>query len=169
VHASAAGWRVRSPTLSSACGSPFVHGAGTIPTSICDLPNLKGIFLDQNQLDGTIPSCIGTATMLEDVRLWKNHLTGFIPTSIGALSNLKTFIVDQNDLIGTIPAQMGSLSSVTYIALYTNELTGSLPASLGSLKDSMAGIGQLYVPCSLIARCEPLLDLPPPEGTLQRT
>ncbi len=49
---------------------------GTIPTSICELPGLKGIYLDRNNLNGPIPSCISALTELTSLALWDNDLTG---------------------------------------------------------------------------------------------
>jgi len=91
--------------------------------------------LQSNQLNGFIPSSIGSLTSLTrlyvqmymlgcntDRWLYSNKLTGSIPSSIGSLTSLKELYV-----------LMYMLDSNNDRHLYDNQLTGSIPSSIGSL------------------------------------
>jgi Leucine-rich repeat (LRR) protein len=106
---------------------------GSIPPELGNLSNLYWLGLNSNQLTGAIPSSLGNLTTLYWLYLDHNQLTGTIPPSLGNLVNATDFALNYNRLTGTIPVALGNLSGVTYLDLSFNQLSGSIPTQLGSL------------------------------------
>ncbi|KAJ3302685.1 hypothetical protein HDV03_004630, partial [Kappamyces sp. JEL0829] len=79
---------------------------GSIPSCMFNLPNLHRLDLHSNRLDGTIPR-IANATHLHYLRLDNNQLTGRLPDDLPPL--LKTFDVSRNRLAGEIPQWNASM------------------------------------------------------------
>jgi hypothetical protein len=61
---------------------------GSIPSSLCELENLQALFLDENRLDGSIPDCVGLIQSLRQLYLFKNKLSGQVPAELGSLLKL---------------------------------------------------------------------------------
>ncbi|KAK9949786.1 hypothetical protein M0R45_005300 [Rubus argutus] len=140
---------------------------GNLPDNICQhLPFIQGLYFDENQFDGalpsqlwqckwllvlllfrnnfsgTIPRNIGNLTHLQDLALSDNKLTGTIPDEIGYLQNLKVLALDVNNFKGHIPSTIFNLSSITEIGLTSNQLSGSLPTNIGH---GVPNLQQIYV------------------------
>ncbi len=128
---------------------------GNLP-DLSGLPNLTQLYLQENQLGGTIPSTLGSLTGLNYLDLSRNDFTGGIPASFGnlvnlislyltnnrltgaipdlsALTQLKQLALSYNDLSGSIPNTLGQLANLEWLLLFKNNLSGSIPASLGNL------------------------------------
>lgn len=87
---------------------------------------------------GSIPSCIGNLTSLEELRLDFNRIAGTIPDSLGktliqstassdrpgALTRLEELWLHCNQLTGHIPSAIGKLTQLRRLNLYTNQLDG---------------------------------------------
>jgi Leucine-rich repeat (LRR) protein len=108
---------------------------GTIPTELGNLSNLTRLSLSSNKLTGTIPTELGNLSNLTRLSLSSNQLTGTIPTELGNLSNLTRLSLSSNQLTGTIPTELGNLSQLEYLRLSFNELTGTIPTELGNLSN----------------------------------
>ena len=67
------------------------------------MTNLLGLYLNDNQLTGSIPPEIGNLTNLVHLSLSNNQLTGSIPSEIGNLTNLYYLDLRNNQLSGIIP------------------------------------------------------------------
>jgi Leucine-rich repeat (LRR) protein len=117
--------------------------------------NLTMMDLDDNLLNGTVPSSIGTFTNLELLHLGDNNLNGTIPTELGLLSNLEALGLNSNQLTGMVPTSLAGLPhlgksqsrsstllpllflrvhillTTERLYLYDNNLTGSLDAFCG--------------------------------------
>jgi Leucine-rich repeat (LRR) protein len=106
---------------------------GPIPESICLLTNLEGLFLANNVLTNSIPSCIGSLVLLKTLELHENELTGPIPDSIGRMVNLEIAYFHGNTLISGIPESITKLVKLQEVNLSNNELTGLIPTALGDL------------------------------------
>jgi Leucine-rich repeat (LRR) protein len=106
---------------------------GSIPSSIGNLTSLIGLYLAENQLSGSIPSSIGNLTKLTRLDLNDNQLSGSIPSSIGNLTELTRLYLYNNKLSGSIPSSIGNLTELIYLYLYHNQLSGSIPSSIGNL------------------------------------
>ncbi len=71
-------------------------------------------------------------TGLSSLWLQDNQLTGSIPPELGNLTHLVTLYLSNNQLTGTIPSQL-SHTNLRSIAFDHNPLTGALPLSLTGL------------------------------------
>ncbi|MEJ2615516.1 MAG: T9SS type A sorting domain-containing protein [Ignavibacteriaceae bacterium] len=98
-----------------------------------DNTRVNWIFLDENNLNGTIPTDIQNLTALTVLDLSDNNLTGEIPKEIGDLSNIIELYLHRNKLNGPIPQELGKLSNLTHLWLYSNELEKEIPKELGNL------------------------------------
>ena len=117
----------------------FLNGneiSGTIPTVLGELSRIIQLDLGWNQLTGTIPAELGQLSTLQTLTLAGNELSGSIPAELGQLSNLTDLYLQFNEsshLSGTIPAELGQLTKLENLILSGNEFTGSIPAELGNL------------------------------------
>ena len=106
-----------------------------------------GLFLSQNQLNGTIPSQLGNLTRLELLLLFANQdLSGPIPSELGNLTNLRDLQLELNQLSGPIPSELGNLSNLARLSLLGNQLSGPIPSELGNLPSLVSlvlGLNQL--------------------------
>ena len=106
--------------------------AGTLPAGIAGLDALERLTLTDNELTGEIPDLTGLDN-IEVLVLGGNAFTGGIPASLGNLDSLLRLWLHRNDggFEGGIPAELGNLSNLRYLMLYGNGLTGEIPAELG--------------------------------------
>ena len=106
---------------------------GSIPPELGNLTNLVELDLSTNQLTGSIPPELGNLTNLVQLDLSTNQLTGSIPPELGNLNNLSSLHLASNQLTGSIPPELGNLTKLSYLELQNNQLTGSIPLELGNL------------------------------------
>ena len=106
---------------------------GTLPTELGNLTQLEGLGLADNQLSGTIPSQIGSLTNLQQLYLSDNQLNGTIPSQIGNLTTAWDVELNNNQLTGSIPPELGNLTNLIWLYLSNNQLSGAIPAQLGNL------------------------------------
>ncbi|ORY54091.1 L domain-like protein [Neocallimastix californiae] len=137
-------FNLKNQTLPNSFGSmPYLKSiylqnnnlTGSIPPEIGDLEKLEYLYLRNNQLNGTIPPEIGRLHNLKYFDLSDNHLIGPVPSSFGNLSGLKELYLNNNNLNDTIPSEIGNLSSLEYLDLQNNNLTGSIPPEIGELSN----------------------------------
>jgi Leucine-rich repeat (LRR) protein len=69
-----------------------------------------------------------------------NQLTGSIPPEIGNLTNLTRLISDYNQLTGSIPPEIGNLTNLNYLRLNDNQLSGIIPDEICNQGDSSPGL-----------------------------
>jgi Leucine-rich repeat (LRR) protein len=72
---------------------------------------LTRLFLDHNELSGSIPAELGQLGALTLLYLNHNELTGPSPAELGQLGALCSLYLEQNQLSGPIPAELGQLGA----------------------------------------------------------
>ncbi|XP_066317112.1 receptor-like protein 7 [Miscanthus floridulus] len=79
---------------------------GNIPESLFALPALQYLYLDTNQLSGSLEDfphpLYSGFSQIEEIDLSDNQLTGQIPESLFQLANLRFLYLHSNKLMGTI-------------------------------------------------------------------
>lgn len=95
---------------------------------------VTGLYLVNNQLDGTLPASLGNLTAITDLYLDNNLIKGTIPSSIGDLSALIFLYLSNNKLEGNIPAAIGNATALRELHLQHNKLSGEIPASIKNLE-----------------------------------
>ena len=114
----------------------YIHDnplGGTIPRELGRLTRLRRLWIHSSNLTGTIPSELANMANLGTLNLRGNGLRGSIPTELGRMSGLQDLLLQDNQLTGNIPTQLGGLSSLRRLWLSNNLLEGSIPAVLGNL------------------------------------
>jgi Leucine-rich repeat (LRR) protein len=115
--------------------------SGSIPVSIGDLGLLSELDLSINSLSGPLPASIGNLTSMTHMYIFLANLTGTIPSSIGNLVNLLELHLDKNDFTGTIPSEFGNLVNMSVLYLDHNQLSGEIPAEFWNLTN----LSELYL------------------------
>ncbi len=88
--------------------------------------------LNNNNLEGNLPSAISEIEMLEVLNLAQNKLYGTITENIRELPKLKILDLSQNQFNGALP-NLSTLTLLEYLDLSNNLLAGSLSTGFGSL------------------------------------
>jgi Leucine-rich repeat (LRR) protein len=107
---------------------------GTISTTIDSLSELIVLGLGMNSMSGTIPSSLGNLSKLKHLDLAVNQFSGTIPTALGNLRQMQKFYLAGNRLTGTIPLTLGNFTQVVDFMVHNNQLSGSIPIELGNLE-----------------------------------
>ncbi len=105
---------------------------GTLPSSMGNFKDLKRLFLGRNQLNGSIPDSL-QQTRLHVLWLPGNQLSGSISNALCSLTFLQELNVSANQLTGSLPTLFGQLSRLKQLNLAQNKLFGSLPTSFDQL------------------------------------
>ena len=107
---------------------------GKLPSQIGKLTYLKYLSLRDNYLNGEIPSEIGKLTHLKYLSLWSSNLEGDIPAEIWTLKELKVLNIGDNyELGGIIPPEIGNLTALDTLIVNWGKVSGGLPEEIGSL------------------------------------
>jgi hypothetical protein len=102
---------------------------GTLPTELGKLLSLKSLDASGNRIQGSIPTEYCLMHPLRRLSLGENQLNGTIPECFGDLSNLETIFLSSNELNGTIPPALSLLTSLKHLSLDNNQFVGD-PASV---------------------------------------
>ncbi|KAK9023532.1 hypothetical protein V6N11_003750 [Hibiscus sabdariffa] len=108
---------------------------GSIPSSFGYLKNLRLLYLSTNSLSGSLPYELGQMKSLTDLVLYRNNLSGFIPASLGNLTSLTILQLYENKLFGPVPEELGNLQLLAFLELSQNQLNGSIPSSFANLSN----------------------------------
>lgn len=85
------------------------------------------MWLDHNNITGTLASEIGKLTGLASFSLTNTTVKGTIPTEVGQLTGLRRAWFYGNKLSGEIPTELGNLPLLEVVELYGNDLVGAMP------------------------------------------
>ncbi|PHU19277.1 hypothetical protein BC332_10428 [Capsicum chinense] len=97
--------------------------------------HLGDIYLDQNQLSGSLPNCLGNITSLREIHLSSNKLSSNIPPSLGNLQDLVVLDLSSNNMVGSLPPEIGNLKAATLIDLSMNQFSNRTPREIGGLQN----------------------------------
>ncbi len=97
---------------------------------------VTGLRMENNNLNGSLPTALGSLSELKSLSIYDSGLTGSIPTQLGNTSNiLKVLAIYGNGLSGSIPSQLWRLDSLKSLTIYGNNLTGSIPVQVGNINN----------------------------------
>ncbi|KAL1150400.1 hypothetical protein V6Z11_A10G257000 [Gossypium hirsutum] len=102
---------------------------GQIPTNICSIfPQLLGLNLSKNILEGNIPPCLGSLDFDFYLDLSHNQLSGGIPEKLAKCDELVFLGLSNNRLSGKISPTIFSLQKLNFLYLDGNNFDGRLPS-----------------------------------------
>ncbi|TQE13586.1 hypothetical protein C1H46_000593 [Malus baccata] len=119
------------------------HLNGTIPDSVCNMRNLEVLALRSNQFSGEFPRAWRAGSNLLFVDASHNNLSGNILASLGVLSLLEILKLNNNSFDGKIPYSLQNCSSLRSIDLGDNRLSGNIPLWIGGSNVAMLYMLQL--------------------------
>ncbi|XP_077215565.1 uncharacterized protein LOC143850180 [Tasmannia lanceolata] len=92
---------------------------------------LYSMSLEENNLQGNIPSSLGNCGHLEELFLQGNNLSA---SEVENLKQLGALDISYNSLSGEIPSTLGNCFSLEHLSMDHNLLQGTIPSSLSNLK-----------------------------------
>ncbi|CAB9501759.1 LRR receptor-like serine threonine-protein kinase [Seminavis robusta] len=104
---------------------------GSLPEELYMLTSLQTLSIDGSNLVGTISSLIGQLNNLKGLSYVDSLMTGTIPSEVGLFSNMSSLLLSRNKLDGPIPSELWSLTKLDTIILTRKNLQGKLPTELG--------------------------------------
>ncbi|CAB9524665.1 LRR receptor-like serine threonine-protein kinase At4g08850 [Seminavis robusta] len=109
---------------------------GTIPEEIYMLSSLQTLSLSNNKLSGSIPTSIGRLSALEGLVIFDQPTDGNIPSEMGLLTKLKSVILNNGNHQGTLPVEFWGLTNIaTFAFTLTPNLQGSIPSEIANMSN----------------------------------
>ncbi|KAM7508173.1 hypothetical protein LguiA_018626 [Lonicera macranthoides] len=105
----------------------LVNLSGPFPNSLFLLPNLKFVYIENNQLSGPFPATIGKLSGLYSLSFAGNKFSGNIPSSISELTQLSQLNLGRNLFSGPVPDGIRRLKDLNFLAFDRNQLSGDVP------------------------------------------
>ncbi|MBA0788724.1 hypothetical protein Gotri_025007, partial [Gossypium trilobum] len=107
---------------------------GEIPSSICNLSSIMGLYLMMNSFNGTIPECLGNlSSSLLYIELQKNNFHGKLPKSFAKGCTLQSIRINNNQLEGSLPRSLGNCKDLNLLDIGNNYFSDTFPNWLGYL------------------------------------
>ncbi len=91
------------------------------------------LYLEENNLNGTLPASIGNLTALQILNLSNNELNGNLPAEVWNLNNLKELDISNNTFSGNLLSYVGNLNSLEILDLSSNNFKGEIPVQINQL------------------------------------
>ncbi|CAB9523889.1 Leucine Rich Repeat [Seminavis robusta] len=109
---------------------------GSVPAELYMLTSLKTLSIGFDRLVGTISTHVGALTALEGLAFNLIYNAGVIPTEIGLLTNLRGLGLTGNNHQGIVPSELWQLTNLQDLIVSRNpELNGSIPTEIGTLSN----------------------------------
>ncbi|KAG6428790.1 hypothetical protein SASPL_106827 [Salvia splendens] len=106
----------------------FVRPDNASNLQYSQLSNLPtALYLDYNNISGTIPVEIGQLKFIIALDLSYNNFSGNIPDTISSLTNLEKLDLSGNHLSGQIPPSLQNLHFLSFFSVAHNDLEGAIP------------------------------------------
>ena len=90
------------------------------------LSSTETLSLDDNEIDGSLPSELGLLSRLETLSLSDNFLVGSLPAEMGQMHDLISMNLSNNRLSGGFPSIFRLLFDLKQLDLGQNRFTGTL-------------------------------------------
>ncbi|KAL2903622.1 Receptor protein kinase-like protein ZAR1 [Bienertia sinuspersici] len=103
---------------------------GYIPSELGSLTSLRRLNLHGNKFSGSIPDQIFNATSLHSIFLYGNNLSGSLPTSMCSLPKIQNVDLSGNSLSGEIPKGLNQCKQLQRLILARNNFSGQLPGAV---------------------------------------
>ncbi|KAF5464006.1 hypothetical protein F2P56_014122 [Juglans regia] len=112
------------------------HIQGSIPTDLWHLQKLTILYLGANNFKGSVPQKVFNLSTLQVIGFEENSLSGYLPSLDLRQScpNLEIILLGFNKLSGHIPSYLSNCSKLIVLTLPGNLFSGPIPKSLGNLK-----------------------------------
>lgn len=104
----------------------------TIPTDLGSIATLEKLELRHNYIVDPIPLALYSAVALQVLDVSSNLLAGALQTEIGLAIGLLRFDISNNDYSAALPTEIGSLTDLTYLGAANNAFSGGVPTELGN-------------------------------------
>jgi hypothetical protein len=118
------------------------------------LLGLYALWLDSNDIIGSIPSEIGLLTALASISITNSTLTGSIPTEMGKLTGLRRLWLYSNLLTGNIPSELQLLGELEVVQLHHNDIEGDVPEGVcETIENSVYKFKALTADCNAEVSC----------------
>lgn len=113
--------------------------SGTLPNTIHELQSLRHLYMDENLLHSTLPASLGQLTNLRGIQLSGNHFNGHIP-DLSSLSKLTSLYLNYNSFSGPLPSSPAHLNKLLYLSLEHNNFTGTIPSVYNKLMNHLVAL-----------------------------
>ncbi|EFJ30590.1 hypothetical protein SELMODRAFT_409609 [Selaginella moellendorffii] len=110
---------------------------GQIPSALAKCKNLVNLMLSFNRFEGEIPSQLSDLQDLQWLSLSNNRLSGEIPAALGRLHRMTVLQLRDNRLQGEIPSELEQCENLLMIDFAGNLLSGNIPARIGKSSSSL--------------------------------
>ena len=123
------------------------------------------ISLGFNNLEGLVPSEIGTLQGLKRLDLQTNRFTGKLPEELWTAEELEILELEFNQFSGKLSPEIENLVNLQQLSLGGNDLKGSLPDKVCAISNlSIVSIDCEEVVCGCCATCDNFFGLPTNES-----
>jgi Leucine-rich repeat (LRR) protein len=114
---------------------------------VAQMPKIQQLWIDQNNIQGTIPASIGSSITLKSFSVTKCNIGGSLPPQIGDIASLEELWVSYNQLTGTIPKEFANILMLERLHMQGNLLEGEMPAELCSSIYPFGRLEKLQADC----------------------